>query len=217
VLSRSPYWSSILGEPKHPLNRPLRSALSTLYSDPVLFHDWLTGRRTSADVVKLLGVETPRYPAETLLRYLERDCARMTVNVDVLRVLRSVRDRAFVVVASDNVDVFAQTFRRLAARRRPDPLAAAPAPDSLAAWSTSFDDLVCSAETGVVKASDARAFFGRYLWSTGLRFSDALLVDDRTDNCAAFREAGGATLRWTMHADRLDVLAGSLEAWLEMG
>ena len=34
-----------------------------------------------------------------------------------LRVLRGVRDRSFVVIASDNVDCFAEIYRRLTRRR----------------------------------------------------------------------------------------------------
>jgi FMN phosphatase YigB (HAD superfamily) len=84
----------------------------------------------------------------------------------------------------------------------------------MAAWAAGCDDLVCSSEVGVLKI-DPIAFFGPYLRASGLGFAEALLIDDRTDNCAAFTAAGGAALRWTMHADPLADVARTLHAWLD--
>lgn len=217
VLSRAPYWSTILSDRRHPMHRPLRTRLGRLYSDPVLLADWMTGRLSTIDVVERLDFTAgTRYTAEQLRRHLERDCRNMRVNVDLLRVLRVVRDRAFVVIASDNVDCFAQTYRRLTGRRGRggDPMTELPPPDSLGAWASSCDDLVCSSEVGVLK-TDARTFYGGYLRASGLTFDDALLIDDRSDNCAAFRAVGGTALRWTMHADPLAEVSATLRAWLD--
>ena len=133
----------------------------------------------------------------------------MRVNVDLLRALQPVRERAFVVVATDNVDTFADVFRRVALR----PSEIAP-DDSLAAWATACDDLLCSSDVGALKGTDPEAFFGPYLGACGLGFADALLIDDRSDNCAAFRAAGGTALRWTMHTDPLSEVTRTLTAWL---
>jgi hypothetical protein len=251
VLSRSPFWASIVTDPRHPLNRPLRAKLGRLLGDQVLMGDWMTGRRSTADVVAGMGVEGGvRYGTDYLCRQLEKDCRAMRVNVDLLRALQPVRERAFVVVATDNVDSFADVYRRLAARphprvvRVPDaepvpgsgpaptpgpgpgpgptpttgeaPTAGSPpdADDSLATWATSWDDLVCSSDVGVLKGGDPHAFFGPYLAACGLGFADALLIDDRSDNCAAFRSMGGTALRWTMHTDPLADVRGVIENWL---
>lgn len=216
VISRSPYWSTILSDRRHPLHSALRSRLGRLFSDADLLGAWMTGRLSTIDVVDRLEVtEGTRYTPEHLRRHLERDCRSMRVNTDLMTVLRVVRDRAFVVIATDNVDCFAETFRRLTTRRggRPDPLAESPPPDSLAAWASSCDDLVCSSEVGALKA-DPPAFYGAYLRACGLGFADALLIDDRTDNCEAFELAGGAALRWTMHADPLAEIVHTIESWL---
>jgi hypothetical protein len=214
VLSRSPFWASIVGDPRHPLNRPLRAKVGRLYGDAPLMSGWMTGRRRTPDVVAGLGVEGgTRYSADYLCRQLERDCRSMRVNVELMRVLQPVRERAFVVIATDNVDIFAASYRRLAARhpaRRPEPEPAG----TLAGWATGCDDLVCSSDVGVLKAEDARAFFGPYLSACGLGFDEALLIDDRSDNCAAFRQAGGTALRWTMHTDPLTEIVGTLWTWL---
>lgn len=215
VLSRSPYWSTILSDRKHPLHSALRSRLGRLFSDADLLGGWMTGQLSTIEVVERLDVvRGTRYTPEHLRRHLERDCRTMRVHTDLVRALRRVRDRAFVVIASDNVDCFAETFRRVTGRRgRPDPLTELPPPDSLAAWAGSVDDLVCSSEVGALK-TDPHAFYGPYLRECGLGFADALLVDDRSDNCEAFRAAGGAALRWTMHADPLAEVVRTLESWL---
>jgi hypothetical protein len=216
VLSRSPYWSTILSDRRHPLHQALRSRLGRLFSDADLLGGWMTGQLSTTQVVERLDITRgTRYTPEHLRRHLERDCRSMRVNTDLMRVLRGVRDRAFVVIATDNVDCFAETFRRLAVRRggRPDPFGELPPPDSLAAWAGSCDGLVCSSEVRALKR-DPHAFFGPSLRACGLGFADALLIDDRTDNCEAFRAAGGAALRWTMHADPLAEVVRALDGWL---
>ena len=211
VLSRSPFWSSIVTDPRHPLNRPLRARLGRLFGDLDVMTAWMTGARATPDVVAAMGVENvPRYGTDYLCRQLERDCRSMRVNVELLRALQPVRERAFVVVATDNVDTFADVFRRLAAR----PSTVAP-DDSLGAWATACDDLLCSSDVHALKGSDPQAFFGPYLAACGLGFADALLIDDRSDNCTAFRAAGGTALRWTMHTDPLDEVTTTLATWLD--
>jgi hypothetical protein len=230
VLSRSPFWASIVTEPRHPLHRPLRAGLGRLFADQALMTSWMTGGLRTPDVVAGLGVPpTGRYGTDYLCRQLERDCRFMRVNVDLLRALQPVRERAFLVVATDNVAGFADAFRRLTARRehrvgrtgRPEPWESSEPEDTapggegtLARWVGACDDLVCSSDVGTLKAADPAAFFGPYLAACGLGFEDALLVDDRSDNCRAFRAAGGAALRWTMHSDPLGAVTDTLETWL---
>ena len=235
VLSRSPFWASIVTDSRHPLHRPLRTKLGRVVGNHQIMSDWMTARRATAEVVEGMGVEGGnRYGADYLCRQLEKDCRSMRVNVDLLRALQVARERAFVVVATDNVDTFAEAFRRLAARRpdrtpalRPalsasSQLQASPLPapdrdrdDTLTAWATACDDLVCSSDVGTLKAVDPAAFFGPYLAACGLGFADALLIDDRSDNCAAFRSAGGTALRWTMHTDPIAAVTATLTSWLD--
>lgn len=46
-------------------------------------------------------------------------------------------------------------------------------------------------------------------------FADAVLIDDRTDNCAAFSACGGAAIRWKMGTDDVGDVTGALKEWLD--
>lgn len=76
-----------------------------------------------------------------------------------------------------------------------------------------FSGTVCSCETGVLKAESPARFFGPQLARLGRGFGDALLVDDRADNCEAFTRMGGAAVRWHL-SDDVSRLAGPVAAWL---
>jgi len=211
VLARSRFWPSILDDDAHPLHVSLQARLAELLADDARLAEWLTGRRGADDVVAGLGVEpVGRYTTSYLRGQLDRDHRTTPVNVRLLRALRAVRDRAFVVVAADGSDSFAQGFRRLAARRGRWRETRA---ETLAAWATCCDELLCSSEIGTLTAEDPAAFFGPYLHASGLAFADALLIDGRADQCAAFRALGGTAIRWELD-DPLDPLTEAMQAWV---
>jgi hypothetical protein len=58
--------------------------------------------------------------------------------------------------------------------------------ETLADWAAICDDIICSSDVAALKADDPRAFSGPWLERHGLGFPDAMLIDDRADNCAAF-------------------------------
>jgi hypothetical protein len=71
----------------------------------------------------------------------------------------------------------------------------------LADWAVICDDIICSSQAGTLKSEDPQAFFGPWLAVHGVGFTDAVLIDDRADNCAAFTSQGGtasgcAPVRW---------------------
>ena len=73
--------------------------------------------------------------------------------------------------------------------------------ETLADWAVVCDDIICSSDVAALKADDPQAFFGPWLDRHGVGFPDAVLLDDRADNCAAFTTFGGATIRRKMGAD----------------
>jgi hypothetical protein len=45
-------------------------------------------------------------------------------------------------------------------------------------------------------------------------FADAVLIDDRADNCAAFTGQGGAAIRWKMGTHDISDAISQLKCWL---
>lgn len=210
VLSRDPFWSSIRGSHTHPLRRALEQRVSAVLADDTLSTQWMTGGMSTADVVGPVLISTPqRYRPDFLLRRVQEDCARMHVNEELIGALQALRTRVAVVLATDNMDCFAATFRARSSARAPRRVTA----PTLARYATLFDDLICSSDVGSLKARDPVGFFGGWLRQAGLVFADAALVDDRADNCEAFRRCGGRAVQWRM-GDSADGLFAEVAAWV---
>ena len=118
----------------------------------------------------------------------------MKVNVGLFEVLRVMRAEAMVVIATDNMDCFARAFEHARSRRRRRTADG----ETLADWAVICDDIICSSQAGALKSEDPQAFFGPWLALHGVGFADAVLIDDRADNCAAFTGQGGTAIQWKM-------------------
>ncbi len=178
VLSRETFWSSILGNSRHPLYKPMRLATKTLFENRVeTLRAWMRGRLTSEEIVTQLDVQlNRRYKSDYLLRRLHEDCRRMTCDPDLVNELRVVRTNAFVVLATDNMDCF---WRAVLAIR---------------GLSLTVDAILCSSELGVLKKDSVDRFFRPWLARHNLTFQNSLLLDDSEDICEAFQAAGGAAV-----------------------
>lgn len=174
-------------------------------------HDWMKGAVSSAEVISELAITMDgRYRDDFLARRLNADCKRMRVNVGVLDALWRLTPVVPVVLATDNMDCFAKAITSARTRKRKNARRA-----EFNDWADLYDDVICSSDIGALKAENPQAFFGPTLAKYGLQFADALLIDDRADNCAAFRHEGGSTVQWKMGAnDEADVVAG-IHQWLK--
>lgn len=190
VLSEEPFWTSVL----RGNDRRLRSALASRL-DEVFAGDeaeaWMLGNTCVDRIVRPIEhvaarTRRPRF----LQRQILRDCRRMAVDPDLLDVVRGLLPEAYLVVATDNTNEFEQAFRAAERPRRQAPH------DTLERAASVFDDIICSSTVGALKARDPWQFFGPWLETNGLGFANALLVDDRDDNCAAFEACGGRAVRW---------------------
>ena len=210
VLSDEPFWSSIRQSPTHPLRPRLETKLGEIFSSSTV-HDWMKGLLSSDDIVAGMRLNLDgRYREDYLFRRLDEDVRRMQVNVELFSALRDFKSYAVVVLATDNMDCFARTFATMLTRAsRPSDTA-----ETLAAWAKVCDDYICSSDVGALKAQDPVAFFGPWLTDSGFGFGDALLIDDRADNCAAFQEQGGSTVRWRMGQNDISEVAGAVHEWL---
>lgn len=212
VLSRDPFWVSIRGSTGHPLHARLEAGMAGVFaSDRGIANQWMKGLLSSEQVIAEMAIQLDnRFRDDFLARRLDLDCARMHVNAELFEVLRVMRAEASVVIATDNMDCFARAFDR--ARRRHSP---ARDRETLADWAVICDDIICSSQVAALKAEDPHAFFGPWLATHGMGFADAVLIDDRADNCAAFTGCGGSAIRWKMGTDDIGDVAGELKCWLD--
>ncbi|MDG4790173.1 hypothetical protein O7626_30350 [Micromonospora sp. WMMD1102] len=215
VLSRDPFWMSIRDSAAHPLRAQLEANLANVFSrEGGTANEWMKGLLSSEQIIEAMDIRLDRrFRDDFLSRRLYVDCARMRVNVELFDVLRTMKAMALVVIATDNMDCFVDTFDKARNRRTRPP---SPQSETLAEWAFTCDDIICSSNVAALKSEDPVGFFGPWLAQTGLNFADAILVDDRADNCAAFRERGGATLQWKMGAQPVSEAADRLRRWLDV-
>lgn len=211
VLSRDLFWTSILRNETHPLRVELGAKLGEIFASDAIAHEWMRGTISSNEIITDMGIVLDRrFRPDFLARRLNDDCIKMHVNAELGGLLSWLRTTAVIVLATDNMDCFVHAFERARARNRRIPERAKTLEDWIAIW----DDIVCSSEVGALKAEDPIGFFGPWLSAHGLTFSDALLIDDRVDNCAAFRAQGGATVQWKMGVNDIDEANVSVHQWL---
>jgi FMN phosphatase YigB (HAD superfamily) len=214
VLSRDPFWTSIRDSAAHPLHDQLEAGMAGVF-DPArnTANEWMKGLLSSDQVIAQMGIQlSGRFTGDFLARRLDLDCARMKVNVALFEVLRAIRAEAMVVIATDNMDCFSRAFTRSRRHRRPGH-----ARETLTDWAVTCDDIICSSEAGTLKSENPLAFFGPWLAAHGVRFTDAVLIDDRADNCAAFTGQGGTAIQWKMGTSDISDLTSRLRHWLDQG
>lgn len=211
VLSHDPFWTSIRNTATHPLRPQLEARIAEMFANASA-NEWMRGNLSSGDVIADMEIALDRrFRADFLVRRLYQDCARMRVNVELFDVLRVLRCQAIVVLATDNMDCFADTFGRMRDRgRRSSPHAV-----TLADWAVVCDDIICSSDVGSLKSEDPVGFFGPWLTRSGRDFSDSLLIDDRADNCEAFRQQGGSAVQWKMGKNDISEIRRAVDHWFQ--
>jgi FMN phosphatase YigB (HAD superfamily) len=211
VLSRDPFWTSIREGAQHPLRGQLEAGLAGVFAkDRATANEWMKGLLSSDQIIATMGIQLDRrFRDDFLPRRLDVDCARMKVNVGLFELLRRVKAQASVVLATDNMDCFVRTFDQARARAR----RLKPESETLADWAMICDDIICSSEVGALKAEDPEGFFGPWLKAHGLKFSDAALIDDRADNCAAFTGQGGTPIQYKMATNEVTEVVELLNQW----
>jgi FMN phosphatase YigB (HAD superfamily) len=213
VLSRDPFWVSIRGSASHPLHAQLEEGMARVFAaERGIANEWMKGSLSSSQVIAGMGIQLDRrFRDDFLARRLDIDCARMHVNAELFEVLRAMRAEAMVVIATDNMDCFARAFEQAQRRRHRTSVAR----ETLADWAVICDDMICSSHVAALKAEDPQAFFGSWLARHGVAFADAVLIDDRADNCAAFTAHGGTAIQWKMGTDDISDATWALKRWLD--
>ncbi|WP_107661126.1 HAD family hydrolase [Nocardia suismassiliense] len=181
TLSTAQFWESIVGNTKHPLSSQMRDALEELFRGRKDYvQGWMRGLVSDAEVIATLNVRLPaRYRDDYLLRELLRDCRKAQIDPAMSSIVRELRPRAFLGVASDNMDCF---------------LHAAP---KVLTGELRIDELIVSSEVGSLKKESPDRFFGPTLTRYGLQPHNAVLIDDCADTCEVFRAWGGSAFHFT--------------------
>lgn len=211
VLSRDLFWTSIRNSATHPLQAQLGAGMAGVFaSERNIANEWMKGLLSSDQVITEMGIQlNGRFRDDFLARRLDLDCARMKVNAELFEILRHIRAEAMVVIATDNMDCFARAFEH-ARNHKPYRKNR----ETLADWAVICDDIICSSQAGTLKSDDPQTFFGPWLTIHGVRFTDAVLIDDRADNCATFSAQGGTAIQWEMGTNSITDLATQLRQWL---
>lgn len=215
VLSRDPFWVSILAKKHHPARATLLKEASRLFRDGKLVDRWMRGEISSREIVDGMELRSHRFGRQFIGRRLFEDCELMEVNQGLVALLAGIAGRAFIVIATDNMDCFYEQLLLLRSKR---PNARDDGEFSnLAQVARHFDDVLCSSALGVLKSERPDEFFGRWLDLHKLTFARSLLLDDNATNCAAFRTMGGVALRVTDgdFSDGYAEVAHTITEWLD--
>jgi FMN phosphatase YigB (HAD superfamily) len=175
TLSTTKFWDSIVHNDRHPLAERMRSSLNQLFvEDKELVREWMRGNVDDKEILLHLHVTLPkRYRSDYLERKLLQDCRRSTVNSEMALLVAQLRQQAYVVVASDNMNCFWE------------------AQPAVLSGSVTVDELVVSSQVGALKAEDPRRFFSPSLEKFGLSKTNAILIDDCPTTCRIFEDWGG--------------------------
>jgi hypothetical protein len=209
VLSSDPFWGSILAQRRrtrfeHRVHQRLNSLFQPGSSD---LDDWMRGQTTADELMESVRPWLGRRNPDFMRRRLTEDCLAMEVDLRLFRIITELSTDSLVVIATDNSSEFEAAFRH--AQRAPRQVSEL---RQLSHIARLVDDLLCSSSLGVLKSEDPVRFFGPWLEAHGLTFEDALLIDDRGDNCDQFRAAGGSTVQWTESDDHDDSIA-AIRSW----
>lgn len=225
VLSKDPFWMSILNKRQHPLHQQLSESVEKLFSqNDALICDWMRGKVKASEVIDSMDLVLHKpYNSSYLVRKLIEDCQLMRTNSGLSHILRKAQNNgAFIVLATDNMDCFFEQIQRSKNRRRSSRKSSNLSKDqtlTMVETGNLFDDVLCSSELGALKREDPTRFFGDWLDSRSLDFKNALLLDDLEKNCKTFRSVGGSALHLSFKSweENLDNIEFQISKWLQNG
>lgn len=179
------------------------------HTQPDIGAAWMRGELDATGALRRMGVDlTADGLAASLLRELADSIASMPVDAGVTELLSSWRGRSPLFLATDNIAEMNAVFEKSRISGNGGTL-------TLAGVAPLFDGIICSASEGLLKADPpAGGFFRSWAAQHALEPEDILLIDDREPNCAAWRQAGCAAVRWELGHDPLDELDKAVAGWL---
>lgn len=220
VLSRDPFWMSILNSPRHPLHRQLTESVEYLFGqNETLVRDWMRGDVKANDVIESMGIVLDkRYNSDYLSRRLVEDCRLMQTNGRLFQILQGAQNNgALIVLATDNMDCFYEFIRRVQSNRHKPVSNSENETQPITETVRLLYDILCSSERGILKNEDPLRFYGDWLSNHSLEFRNALLLDDLEKNCTAFRSVGGVALQISIKSLEKDPdhIQSEILSWLQ--
>lgn len=218
VLSRDPFWMSILKNPLHPLYPQLSKSADWLFGqNDTLVRDWMRGNIKTNDIIDSMQIDLDkRFRCDYLSRKLVADCRLMRTNARLMGILREAQNEALIVLATDNMDCFYEYIQRVQNNRQKSVRVSEGESQTITATIRLFDDVLCSSKQKILKSENPTRFFGDWLCKNSLDFQNALLLDDLEKNCTAFSDIGGTAFRVTIKSleNESDIMQSQINSWL---
>ena len=172
TLSKARFWSH--------LDKELYERLQdTLFSgNNPLVHDWMMGKKSSETICGWLSAEL-NISSEFLLSELIKTCVSMTVREDAVAIIKQLREKASVVLITDNMDC----FTRFTVQQ--------PGLADL------FDKIINSADAGRMKRDRDGEVFVEIAKAYNASLDQCHLIDDSDKTCQLFESIGGHAYQTT--------------------
>jgi len=177
TLSNSLFWSHLSKENNHKYSKYHPKIIEVLFStNKHLIYPWMRGEYTSKEITDIISTDVG-LSSEILHDELSTSCRQQSfVDFNIPDLINKIQKKdIFVVIATDNMD----TFRKCTV----------PSMN----LENIFDDILISHELGLLKEDhDEKSipFFDEYLSKHDLDYSDAVLLDDCTDDTGVYDKLG---------------------------
>jgi FMN phosphatase YigB (HAD superfamily) len=177
VLSKKQFLTTYVTSPNHPMRESVLNFRGSIFSNQEILDNWMKGHLTYKKLIDdfLDFSDSDKIKIEkSLLNY----CENLTLEENLVKLLLKMSDKAFIVLATDNMDCFYESLKKL------------PQLDL-------FDFILSSNNVGALKKESALDFFGSWLESHEILIQNCLLIDDFEINCQKFEESGGFSVHYS--------------------
>jgi len=185
VITKSDAWRYIQK------NHPLYDFTQTLMNKLIIGShpdekDWMRGCKSTVEIVaKHCPGATSTSGMDIIALEKEQYMNQLDHNIVLFDALRCFKSQGhLIVLATDNVDYFSELI------------------SDFAEYDV-FDYVINSADVKALKAEDPEKFFGSFITSQNMSFSDAILIDDKAYNIDAFTSVGGQGLCYKYPQDNV--------------
>lgn len=168
TISDGKFWSTL------PLDH-FRTIQARLFGNDIFLRNWMRGAVSSRHACEYAATFTG-LRKDYLYCELIHSCQQIKVDISILMSIARLRDRYTTVLITANMDCFRATSRRLG-------------------LSSFFDDIVISADYGLLKEDKGGLLFKQVANAFHTSLSNSILLDDSAPICDVFCSLGGQAVR----------------------